>query len=99
MSQMFETDIASLLPAVPQTDKGHSADLRARVAQLESDQLRLLDLIEKMVELDKIKARSFDVLCARVKQLERELELDVPQPFPGQDDDFGLAPKSKTGGN
>lgn len=95
MSQMFETDIASLLP----DDNTSLAALKAQVQELTRLLVRLLKLQEDMVELDKIKARSFDVLCARVERLERELELDVPQPFPGQDDDFGLAPKSKTGGN
>jgi hypothetical protein len=79
MSQLFETDIGSLFPAaVPQTDKpdlsvNHGvqllfADTNRRVAQLERDQLRLLDLIEKLVEMDKIRAQAFDLLDERVKR-------------------------------
>lgn len=102
MSQMFETDIGSLLP----DDNDRVARLEARVAALEHDQLRFLGLLEQMVSLDKSRSQ-FDVelgeqltvLRLRVLRLEREAELDKPQPFPGQDDDFGLAPKPKKGGN
>lgn len=44
------------------------ADTNSRVTQLEKDQLRLLDLIEKMVEIDKIRAQAFDLLDERVKR-------------------------------
>lgn len=44
------------------------ADTNSRVTQLEKDQLRLLDLIEKMVEMDKIRAQAFDLLDERVKR-------------------------------
>lgn len=100
MSQMFETDIASLLPAVPQTDKGRIADLRERVEQLEKRELRLLDTIELLAKHD-------NLLCARlalhldyIERLENLVaqccaKLNIPVPFPGQDDDFGLSPKPK----
>jgi len=81
MSQMFETDIGSLFPAaVPQTDKPDLsinrgvqllfADTNRRVTQLEQDQLRLLDLMEKMVEMDKTRAQAFDLLHERLGQAE-----------------------------
>lgn len=44
------------------------ADTNRRVTQLEQDQLRLLDLIEKMVEMDKIRSQAFDLLDERVKR-------------------------------
>lgn len=37
------------------------------IEQLGKDQLRLLDLMEKMVEMDKIRAKAFDLLDERVK--------------------------------
>lgn len=38
------------------------------IEQLGKDQLRLLDLMEKMVEMDKIRAKAFDLLDERVKR-------------------------------
>ena len=67
MSQMFETDIGSLLSTEPATRRDLSV-ARSRISQLEKDQQRLLDLIEKMVELDKTRARAFDLLDERVKR-------------------------------
>lgn len=37
------------------------------IEQLGKDQLRLLDLMEKMVEMDKTRAQAFDLLDERVK--------------------------------
>lgn len=80
MSQMFETDIGSLLPDATTGTSDLSvsrgvqllfADTNRRVTQLEKDQLRLLDLIEKMVALDKTRAMAFDLLAARVLLLEQ----------------------------
>lgn len=42
--------------------------LREQVAQLEKNQMRLLDLIEKSAKLDKIRAQSFDLLAERVNR-------------------------------
>lgn len=83
MSQMFETDIGSLFPAaLPQPDKNDLsvnrgvqimfADTNSRVTQLEENQLRLLDLIEKLVEGDKVRAQAFDLLREQVSRLERK---------------------------
>lgn len=91
MSQMFETDIASLLP----DDNTSLAALKTQVQELTRLLVRLLKVQEDMVALERIKGECVDLLLARVERLEREAELDVPTPFPGQDDDFGLAPKSK----
>ena len=72
MSQMFETDIASLLSTEPATLRDLSI-ARSRISQLEKDQQRLLDLIEKMVAMDKIRGQSFDLLYRRVERLEQEV--------------------------
>lgn len=77
MSQMFETDIASLLPDDHDNVATHThlmktihslRAVRDRVTQLENDQLRLLDMMEQMVALDKIRAQAFDLLDERVKR-------------------------------
>lgn len=83
------------------------ADTNRRVTQPEKDQLRMLDMMEQMVALDKLRAQSFDVLSARtalhldyIERLEKLVaqccaKLNIPVPFPGQDDDFGLSPRPK----
>lgn len=75
MSQMFETDIGSLFPKEDADVDARLVDMcgkmlpiRDRLTLLENGQLRLLDLIEKMVELDKTRARAFDLLDERVKR-------------------------------
>ena len=80
MSQMFETDIGSLLPDAPNTatpdlhvSRGVQilfGDTNGRVTALEENQMRLLDLIEKLVEGDKVRAQAFDLLSARVERAE-----------------------------
>lgn len=77
MSQMFETDIAALLESGNVATHTHLMKtinsliaLRERVVQLEQDQLRLLDLMEKMVEQDKTRAQAFDLLHERVGRAE-----------------------------
>jgi len=77
MSQMFETDIGALLESGNIATRTHLMKtinnlqgLRERVVQLETDQLRLLDLIDKMVALDKTRAQAFDQLHERVGRAE-----------------------------
>jgi len=85
MSNLFETDIGSLFPAaLPQTDKNDLsvnrgvqimfADTNARITALEENQLRLLTLIEQMVEGDKVRAQAFDLLREQVSRLNSRLE-------------------------
>ncbi len=78
MSNLFETDIGSLFPKEDAELSARLADLcgkmlpiRERLTLLEKDQLRLLDLIEKMVEMNKIRGQAFDLLYRRVEQLEQ----------------------------
>jgi len=77
MSQMFETNIGSLLESGSVATATHLLKtinslqgLRERVAQLEQSQLRLLDLLEKMVETDKARTQACDLLHERLGQAE-----------------------------
>lgn len=79
MSQMFETDIGSLFPKEDAEVDARLVDLcgkmlpiRDRLTLLEKGQLRLLDLMEKMIEMDKIRGQAFDLLYRRVEWLEQE---------------------------
>lgn len=109
MSQMFETDIASLLPDDHDNVATHThllktiqslRGLRERVEQLEKRELRLLDTIELLAKHDNLLGARSALHLDYIERLENLVaqccaKLNIPVPFPGQDDDFGLSPRPK----
>lgn len=91
MSQMFETDVSKWLPddvSAPAEDKVE--ELGRVVGFLAVTRNKVFERVERaektIEQLEDLLAQCCD-------------KLNIPVPFPGQDSDFGLAPKPKKGGN